>query len=307
MVIYSFVHVFFAVVDRIIYLSQTRQNLKFEYFYYDKLTGEKKTQEEYDNIDDPDKCSNFDKIYFQFEEENYPLKIKYALHLFIILFSHIFIFWYFPITGNINLQNSFFCELKDSSLCNEFSNNSYLIVFYLLYAFYMLFSALQIKFGMFDMRKKSLLMRGDNIVYFSAFNIHRAIPFLYELKLLIDWTVTATALDFFKWLKFESIYDKCFVTHCTIKGQNIKKKVGDKVGWFEKTYIGIFGFAAVLAIILGPLLLFSSLNPTNMLNNIESGEVKLSISFFNNNLSNNFTLFYTKQSPVIEIIGIIKN
>ena len=144
-----------------------------------------------------------------------------------------------------------------------------------MYSFYMITSALQIKYGMLDMRKKSIFMRGDNILYYIAFSAHRAIPFLFELKLLIDWTVTQTTLDFFKWLKFESIYDKLFITHCTIKGQNQKKKVGDKVGWFEKSYIGIVGFILVMIIILGPLLLFSSLNPTNVLNNIDSVEIKV--------------------------------
>ena len=280
MVLYSFAHVFIAVVDRIIYLSQSRQNLNFKNYYYEKTTGKKINEESYNELFDVDKETKYKKIYFQYEEENYPLRIKYALHLFIIIFSHAFIFWYFPITGNINLQNSSYCEINESLKCNDFGNNIYLIIFYLLYSFYMLTSALQIKYGMFDMKKKSLLMRGDNLIYYCAFMGHRAIPFLYELKLLIDWSVTQTSLDFFKWLKFENIYDRCFVTHCTIKGQNEAKKVGDKVGILEKIYIGIFGFTAVLTIILGPLILFSSLNPTNTLNNIYSGEIQVTNYLF---------------------------
>jgi len=35
---------------------------------------------------------------------------------------------------------------------------------------------------------------------------YRQIPFIFEIRCLLDWTVTDTTLTFFRWLKFEDIY-----------------------------------------------------------------------------------------------------
>ena len=123
-------------------------------------------------------------------------------------------------------------------------------------------------------------MGGDNIIYYGAFKGIKAIPFLFELKLLIDWAVTNTSLDFFKWLKFENIYETLFTTHCVIKSQNYKKP-GHKITTFEKIYIGVLGFIIILCLLIGPLLLFSDLNPTNTLNNITNAEIKVNIISLN--------------------------
>ena len=46
MVLFVFVHTLFAVIDRVIYLRQNRNNLEFEYIFYNKLTGTKLSNEE---------------------------------------------------------------------------------------------------------------------------------------------------------------------------------------------------------------------------------------------------------------------
>ena len=69
------------------------------------------------------------------------------------LFSHILIFFYFPIVGNKNILNNVYCKYPvnidnmDAKIvdCNEFTFNGYLIFFYILYVLYLIFSAIQIK------------------------------------------------------------------------------------------------------------------------------------------------------------------
>lgn len=72
---------------------------------------------------------------------------KYYLQIFLLLFVHGFVFWYFPITGNMKLQNYPYCVAKtsftkDKINCNEFGENWALVIFYILYCWYFWVSAL---------------------------------------------------------------------------------------------------------------------------------------------------------------------
>lgn len=128
------------------------------------------------------------------------------------------------------------------------------------------------------MRQKSLLKRGDNPVYATSFKVFLAIPFLYELKLFLEWTFSATSLDLFKWLKFESVYDLLFITHCAMKVEK-KRKIGEMIEKFEKILFGGCGFFIILLILILPLLLFSSLNPTNKINNVNDASIEVIYHF----------------------------
>ena len=55
------------------------------------------------------------------------------------------------------------------------------------------------------MLPKSLLKTGETTIHSGIFSGYKAIPFLYEIKLAIDWTFTRTSLDIFQWNKFESV------------------------------------------------------------------------------------------------------
>jgi piezo-type mechanosensitive ion channel component 1/2 len=299
MVLVAFFHVFLAVLDRIIYLKQNRTNLKLRHIYYNKSTGDRVDIDEYNRIThtNPNIEKLYTKTYLQYEPTNYPLICKYILHVFTVIVAHIFIFWYLPIQGNYNLHNYYYCDSLTE--CNNFHNNGYLIAFYIFYLLYMIFSAVQIHYGLLDMRKKSLLMRGDNWFYSTSFKIFNAIPFLYELKLMIDWSITPTSLDLFKWIKFESVYDRFFITHCYMKSENMRK-VGDQMTLFNKISLGGCGFIIILLILLGPLILFSNLNPTNQINNITSAGIEVSLYFIIDGVNSNFTLFSNSYPKTIK-------
>lgn len=303
MVLVAFFHVFLGVLDRIIYLRQNRTNIELDFVYYNTGSGERIREEEYRNLISQNKEMEkyFKVIYFQKEEVNYPLMAKYVLHIFVILFSHLFIFWYLPMQGNVNLNNNYVCV--PGKQCNEFGSNFYIILFYLIYLVYIIFSAYQIHYGLPDMIKKNLFMRGDGRLYSYAYRTYTAIPFIYELTLLIDWTITPTSLDVFKWIKFEAVYDYLFITHCTFKIENTRK-VGAKVTLIEKLGIGLCGFVAVLIILLGPLILFSNLNPTNSINNVNKASIDVSLTFDLDGVYTNFTLYANNQATSIKKIGI---
>ena len=279
MVLIALLHVIVIVIDRIIYIKQSRQSFTHDNFYFSRENGEKYTEEAFLKMNIPENEQfRYIKIYFQMEDLNLPLITKYILHLFLLFFSHFLIFWYLPIRGNINSFNTWYCPVNDNKEkndCNDFLSNKSIIVFYLLYLFYYSFSALQIQHGLLDTRKKSVLMRGENLFNLILFKTYKAIPFLYELKLTIDWTITPTSLDIFKWIKFESVYDLLFMTHCTMRQEKFRE-VGEKIGFLEKSSFGGIVFVIILIILLGPLIIFSNLNPTNSHNNVTGAHFDVS-------------------------------
>lgn len=114
-----------------------------------------------------------------------------------MIFIHIFVFWYFPITGNVKLQNHAYCDKKSIIGCNEFGGNWALVIFYILYVSYFWTSALQIRYGLPEMKKGNFMMNDYGRINTFAFKGFMAVPFLFELKTFADWTFTTTALDVF--------------------------------------------------------------------------------------------------------------
>lgn len=61
----------------------------------------------------------------------------------------------------------------------------------------------------------------------------RAIPFVYEIRTLLDWTVTRTTLTLYEWLKFEDIFSELFLVKCRIV---VEEKEGRSVGAPQLTW-----------------------------------------------------------------------
>ena len=322
MVIFLLLHISFLVYDRILFISQNRNNLKYEYIIYDKITKRPITElkfneiksnisKEYPNL----KREHFfippeyvDKLkddyiisYIQKEEFNCPLFQKYILQLIIVIFAHIFIFFFMPMKGNKNLNNNIYCS--ENGKCNDFLDNKTIVIFYLLYVIYFVSSGLQVKYGFYDMKRKSVLKSKNNSLSGGLYNGYKNIPFLYEIKLGIDWTFTSTCLDLFQWNKFESIYDILYTTNCAMTGIN-SKMVGQQVGKVMKVLMGgILSFGLVIVLIF-PLILFSTLNPTNQLNNLINADLKVEITFlYKNGINKRYLLFENTKPQSIESIN----
>ena len=337
MVIFLLIHISVLVYDRILYISQNTHNLKPKYILYNKNnriplsdeTIEKIFLEKYPNkkaqinsfILPPEFIKELNKkydiIYIQNEGANLPSIQKYILQIILVIFIHIFTFFYCPMIGNWNIYNNVFCpdsfsnnenneELNDNqydeNLCNDFTNNIALIGFYIFYVIYFTCSGLQIKYGFYDIKRKSLLKSGNNPINSTIYKSIKSIPFLYEIKLAIDWTFTKTCLDFFQWNKFESIYDIIYCTYCEMNGKN-QQLIGQKIGKILKISIGgTFSFVLIVILII-PLMLFSSLNPTNQLNNLTGARLKIDLGFFYKSKAiKNYTLFENTKPMSIENI-----
>ena len=256
MCIFLFIHIFFIVFDRIIYLKNTRKLKKIEFKVYSKLNGEDVTlkYKNYTYLDALTKLNqkDYEIVSLQYEGCQTGLLMKFANQIITFIFIHLFIFFYLPYYGVVD----------ENETLNTMSNNIIILLFYLLYIFYFIFSAFQIKYGLSDLRKMSGLMKSSNLFHNIFYKIFKNIPFLFELKNFIDWTFTTTALDLWKWLKLEEIISLLYINKCYAKG-NMNRRIGTKIPLYMKIFMGASIFFGVLLIVFGPISLFSSLNPTN--------------------------------------------
>lgn len=113
--------------------------------------------------------------------------------------------------------------------------------------------------------------------------IYRAylgVPFIFELRTLIDWTFTTTALDAFQWIKLAQIQNNMFVAKCVNKDY-MERPLGKKVRKWEKITIGCGLVFFIVLMIIGPIILFSSLNPISKIDNPTGGILRASLSFSN--------------------------
>ena len=321
MVLFLILHVCFLVYDRILFVCQNRNNLKYDYILYDKETRKPISVKEYNAIksDITMKYPSQQKMFkippeyidqlkvkynivsIQIEEFNFPLFQKYMLQIIIVIFAHVFVFFYLPIKGNINISNTFYC--LEGEECNDFLNNKIIVIFYILYIFYFFSSGLQIKYGFYDMKRKSLLKSGNSSISSGIYTGFKSIPFLSEIKLAIDWCFTSTCLDFFQWNKFEGFYDTVYTTYCTMTGVN-QKLVGQKVGKILKIGMGGTLSFCLIFILIAPLMLFSTLNPTNDYNNLTGATLKLSLEFnYENGAVKDYLIYKNSKPETIDTIG----
>lgn len=118
----------------------------------------------------------------------------------ILVMVHIFVFWFIPITGNYKLYGRAVCDKEGQQYygCKNFHRNPFLIGFYTICCLYLFFSALQIRYG-FSIHKKpsSVLQFVDNPLGQIGSQVYSALPFMVEIRALLDFTFSKTSLDIF--------------------------------------------------------------------------------------------------------------
>jgi hypothetical protein len=125
--------------------------------------------------------------------------VKYISLIALILVYHLVIFWIFPLVSNYAIYGQPTCDPTSVSYtevgCFNFSSNIYLIIFYLIFCRYFTLSALQIRYGLPDFRKGSSLMAKFDLAHSLRYRVFYLLPFLLELKTVLDWCFTKTSLD----------------------------------------------------------------------------------------------------------------
>eukprot|EP01128_Nolandella_sp_AFSM9_P005065 TRINITY_DN2396_c0_g1_i1.p1 TRINITY_DN2396_c0_g1~~TRINITY_DN2396_c0_g1_i1.p1 ORF type:complete len:1291 (+),score=246.92 TRINITY_DN2396_c0_g1_i1:307-4179(+) len=195
------------------------------------------------------------------------IRLKLMLHYISIVFYHVLIFFILP---SINQQN--FTDLPE------------LVWFYLFKLTYLLFSSLQIGYG-FPLRVQGQVIASNtkdpSIVVLILFFAYKALPFVYELRVLIDWTVTPTTLTLFEWLKMEDIFANLFMVKCRIEFDRVTvRNIGEEIPWYVKVGMGVGITLVFIALLFVPLFLFMQGTSASLPNLIVEMDAKVSLSGF---------------------------
>ncbi|CAI0551073.1 unnamed protein product [Linum tenue] len=126
-------------------------------------------------------------------------------------------------------------------------------------------------------------------INYLGFRIYRALPFLYELRCVLDWSCTTTSLTMYDWLKLEDIHASLFLVKCDADLYRAKHQQGNKQAKMTKFCNGICLFFILMCVIWAPMLMYSSGNPTNIANPIKDANVRIEIR----SLSGRLTLYET--------------
>ena len=143
---------------------------------------------------------------------------------------------------------------------------------YIIYLTYLILSALQIREGLPELRSINAITRQDTLLNKWIYQGYLAIPFLWELRTITDWTFTKTALDLFQWFKFEDIYSTLYITKVTTKSYRAHQ-LGKKRQFVYKILQGACTLLGLLLLIFLPMVFFSGLNPISEVNNVTGIEV----------------------------------
>ncbi|GFQ02354.1 piezo-type mechanosensitive ion channel homolog [Phtheirospermum japonicum] len=116
-----------------------------------------------------------------------------------------------------------------------------------------------------------------SLVNYLGYRLYRALPFLYELRCVLDWSCTTTSLTMYDWLKLEDINASLYLVKCDNVLNRARHKQGDKQTKMTKFCNGICLFFILICVIWAPMLMYSSGNPTNIANPINDASFQLDI------------------------------
>jgi len=170
-----------------------------------------------------------------------------------------------------------------------------MVIFYLLWVVHFVFAGLQIKHGYPQAPYKQTFMRDTSVFKVTLFRVYKAIPFLWEMKVIIDWTVTSTCLDLFQWFRLDDAFNYIYFNKYQSDMRRKRPEFAPRETW-EKFFIGFCFAFGLIILILAPILLFSGINPILIPNPVKGAN--LNIKFELNNSGNEYNIFHTQAVHV---------
>lgn len=154
-------------------------------------------------------------------------------------------------------------------------------MWYMIKSIYLLLSAYQIRCGYPRRIIGNFLCKGYNYVNMLCFRSFMAIPFVFELRTLMDWMWTDTSMTLMDWLKMEDVFANVFLLKCSRYVEDeFPSPRGVKKSSTVKYLLGGGVLAFVIAIIWFPLVFFAFGNSVGQPNPPTDVTVKIRIGPF---------------------------
>ena len=167
------------------------------------------------------------------------------------------------------------------------SNGAYLwarpavVIYYLLWCMYMGWSALQIRHGYPAFEQSfALTSKGYSPHWKWLHQAFMVIPFAFEAKAFLDWLCAKTSLDVFMFLQIEEIYSRLYINACNMQYRYDFRSVlfGSKgQPPAQKAIFGLGPFLVIAALLVGPMLMFSTASPVITTNAILEAAMHLEL------------------------------
>ncbi|EDR24621.1 hypothetical protein EDI_173100 [Entamoeba dispar SAW760] len=209
------------------------------------------------------------------------IKAKLIMQYFSLILYHGLIFIIYP--------SILKTKTHLSSIC--------LTIFYLFKVVYWTISGLQIKSGYLILSSKRILMANYSYISSLIFSTYYTLPFVYEIRTILDWTFAKTSMFYKLWLKVEDIHAELYMNQCDREIEKSRNHVyGESRGIMEKLTGGCIMIVIMLSILWFPLLLMSSAAP----NFIQPKPTNVEITF---SLAGNGKFFDQEDSSFTELTG----
>uniref|UniRef100_A0A182NU57 Piezo-type mechanosensitive ion channel component n=1 Tax=Anopheles dirus TaxID=7168 RepID=A0A182NU57_9DIPT len=169
---------------------------------------------------------------------------KILFQFFLIIGLHVWMFFVLPATTE-----------------RSFNATTPPVLYYMIKCFYLLFSAYQIRCGYPARILGNFLTKGFTMANFSGFKLFMTVPFLFELRTLMDWIWTDTSMTLFDWLKMEDIFSNVYQLKCMRQlEEDLPAPRGQKKGSMVKYLMGGGMMLGIIFLIWFPLALFAFSN-----------------------------------------------
>lgn len=203
-------------------------------------------------------------------------KTKFVLHWVMIFGVHFYCFWLVPIKSNYLLYGQAACDYsqKDFYGCYNFKENPALRILYILCVFYLIASSFQIAYGFPTIKKASSTLQYPNDLGVLLSNVYYAVPMVVEIRCLLDWIFSKTALDIFQFWQLYNYHFELFQGWAGNKWYTIKP-MGIEAECLDKFIFGFLFSSIILFLLIGPFYLFSTMSMYVAYNPVLEGSFEL--------------------------------
>eukprot|EP00929_Paragymnodinium_shiwhaense_P093066 TRINITY_DN53122_c0_g2_i1.p1 TRINITY_DN53122_c0_g2~~TRINITY_DN53122_c0_g2_i1.p1 ORF type:complete len:2885 (-),score=452.52 TRINITY_DN53122_c0_g2_i1:224-8878(-) len=136
---------------------------------------------------------------------------------------------------------------------------SWLSIFYFVYVTFLALTSLQLKYNVHIVQGGLAITHNTSTISWLLLKVYQAVPFMEELRVLMDFTVTMTSLQFFMWMKLEDAQQSLY----NVKVDMLYRRstaFAEPRPLSEKLVQGGCQLLLIFALIIGPIVYFSSLN-----------------------------------------------